>query len=156
MVRYQPENPADDLRRRKAKDKNDHDSADVSYAQGRSCRTTLPSVKRVCGTREELHQTSFLLTASILNSTLFHSISLTRLMAYLCNFLPVLVSTFFFFFSSRRRHTRLVSDWSSDVCSSDLEMFSSACFKTFRRVCMCELPHLVQGLGGWTVPVGRS
>src|SRR5262249_59941714 len=25
------------------------------------------------------------------------------------------------FFSSRRRHTRLVSDWSSDVCSSDLE-----------------------------------
>src|SRR5262249_59498858 len=27
-----------------------------------------------------------------------------------------------FFFSSRRRHTRLVSDWSSDVCSSDLNM----------------------------------
>src|SRR5437016_11653966 len=26
-----------------------------------------------------------------------------------------------FFFSSRRRHTSLVSDWSSDVCSSDLE-----------------------------------
>src|SRR5262249_57295907 len=26
----------------------------------------------------------------------------------------------FFFFSSRRRHTILVSDWSSDVCSSDL------------------------------------
>src|SRR5262249_36911006 len=25
-----------------------------------------------------------------------------------------------FFFSSRRRHTRLVSDWSSDVCSSDV------------------------------------
>src|SRR5438093_10869361 len=25
-----------------------------------------------------------------------------------------------FFFSSRRRHTRLVSYWSSDVCSSDL------------------------------------
>src|ERR1019366_5657711 len=24
------------------------------------------------------------------------------------------------FLSSRRRHTRLVSDWSSDVCSSDL------------------------------------
>src|SRR5258706_9314214 len=28
----------------------------------------------------------------------------------------------FFFFSSRRRHTRLVSDWSSDVCSSDLKV----------------------------------
>src|SRR5262249_57251676 len=25
-----------------------------------------------------------------------------------------------FFCASRRRHTRLVSDWSSDVCSSDL------------------------------------
>src|SRR5207302_4753283 len=28
---------------------------------------------------------------------------------------------FFFFFSSRRRHTRFSRDWSSDVCSSDLE-----------------------------------
>src|SRR5690606_41051025 len=26
-----------------------------------------------------------------------------------------------FFFSSRRRHTRFSRDWSSDVCSSDLE-----------------------------------
>src|ERR1039458_6314674 len=25
-----------------------------------------------------------------------------------------------FFFSGRRRHTRCLSDWSSDVCSSDL------------------------------------
>src|SRR5947199_5878269 len=32
------------------------------------------------------------------------------LICYLC----------FFFFSSRRRHTRCLSDWSSDVCSSDL------------------------------------
>src|SRR2546426_12045466 len=29
-------------------------------------------------------------------------------------------SQLFFFFSSRRRHTRLQGDWSSDVCSSDL------------------------------------
>src|SRR5699024_11475706 len=27
-----------------------------------------------------------------------------------------------FFFSSRRRHTRSKRDWSSDVCSSDLEL----------------------------------
>src|SRR5437879_13705639 len=27
---------------------------------------------------------------------------------------------FVFFFSSRRRHTRYIGDWSSDVCSSDL------------------------------------
>src|SRR5207249_7751778 len=28
---------------------------------------------------------------------------------------------FVFFFSSRRRHTRSKRDWSSDVCSSDLD-----------------------------------
>src|SRR5205814_5652038 len=32
----------------------------------------------------------------------------------------IVVVFFFFFFSSRRRHTRCLSDWSSDVCSSDL------------------------------------
>src|SRR5438093_5952687 len=32
-----------------------------------------------------------------------------------------------FFFSSRRRHTRLVSDWSSDVCSSDLGCSTLRC-----------------------------
>src|SRR5205814_3697447 len=31
--------------------------------------------------------------------------------------LPALA--YIFFFSSRRRHTRCLSDWSSDVCSSD-------------------------------------
>src|SRR5437868_13743235 len=30
-----------------------------------------------------------------------------------------------FFFSSRRRHTRSKRDWSSDVCSSDLDLISS-------------------------------
>src|SRR5262249_57230333 len=28
---------------------------------------------------------------------------------------------------SRRRHTRLVSDWSSDLCSSDLRVFDMGC-----------------------------
>src|SRR5688572_18759249 len=32
----------------------------------------------------------------------------------------------FFFFSSRRRHTRFDCDWSSDVCSSDLEVKACA------------------------------
>src|SRR5690625_5854855 len=31
---------------------------------------------------------------------------------------------FFFFFSSRRRHTRWPRDWSSDVCSSDLNQIT--------------------------------
>src|SRR5690625_934541 len=34
-------------------------------------------------------------------------------------------SSFAFFFSSRRRHTRWPRDWSSDVCSSDLDDDSS-------------------------------
>src|SRR5262245_34003813 len=38
-----------------------------------------------------------------------------------CDFcFPWVYCAFFFFFSSRRRHTRCLSDWSSDVCSSDL------------------------------------
>src|SRR5260370_41607797 len=32
----------------------------------------------------------------------------------------------FFFFSSRRRHTRFKCDWSSDVCSSDLDRMKSS------------------------------
>src|SRR5258707_8044033 len=32
----------------------------------------------------------------------------------------------FFFFSSRRRHTRYWRDWSSDVCSSDLDVVVGA------------------------------
>src|SRR5690606_40242934 len=33
------------------------------------------------------------------------------------------VVTCLFFLSSRRRHTRFSRDWSSDVCSSDLDRF---------------------------------
>src|SRR5437899_5030949 len=35
-------------------------------------------------------------------------------------FIFVFLVRVFFFFSSRRRHTRCLSDWSSNVCSSDL------------------------------------
>src|SRR6266496_5111152 len=35
-------------------------------------------------------------------------------------------AVFSFFFSSRRRHTRSLRDWSSDVCSSDLQQALSA------------------------------
>src|SRR5690242_21094341 len=40
---------------------------------------------------------------------------------------------FFFFFSSRRRHTRLTCDWSSDVCSSDLEASLFAAERSLHR-----------------------
>src|ERR1035441_10890186 len=33
----------------------------------------------------------------------------------------------YLFFSSRRRHTRCLSDWSSDVCSSDLSLPKCGC-----------------------------
>src|SRR5205814_3867140 len=39
---------------------------------------------------------------------------------FLLNF-RVCVVMLLFFFSSRRRHTRCLSDWSSDVCSSDFK-----------------------------------
>src|SRR6266480_7289822 len=37
------------------------------------------------------------------------------------SFEEYVIYAFVFFFSSRRRHTRLTCDWSSDVCSSDLQ-----------------------------------
>src|SRR2546429_8051081 len=39
----------------------------------------------------------------------------------------------FFFFSSRRRHTRCSRDWSSDVCSSDLDALALAQFCLTQR-----------------------
>src|SRR5438093_1780886 len=48
-------------------------------------------------------------------------------------FLLMLSVVFFFFFSSRRRHTRLVSDWSSDVCSSDLSPGFAAIIRQILR-----------------------
>src|SRR5690625_7887614 len=40
----------------------------------------------------------------------------------------LLLLIFVFFFSSRRRHTRWPRDWSSDVCSSDLEVLKISFF----------------------------
>src|SRR5262245_62737379 len=44
----------------------------------------------------------------------------------------------FFFFSSRRRHTRCLSDWSSDVCSSDLDRLVGG---SRRRRAACPSPR---------------
>src|SRR5690606_18440934 len=41
---------------------------------------------------------------------------------FMLSLCSAVVFFFFFFFSSRRRHTRFSRDWSSDVCSSDLEV----------------------------------
>src|SRR2546421_7266720 len=50
---------------------------------------------------------------------LFNYILFIFFLLFLCCFYCL----FFFFFSSRRRHTRSDRDWSSDVCSSDLQAF---------------------------------
>src|SRR5256885_11519465 len=47
----------------------------------------------------------------------------------------------FFFFSSRRRHTRLQGDWSSDVCSSDLDPLVA---ETHARAFACDAADAAQ------------
>src|SRR5438876_8530791 len=49
----------------------------------------------------------------------------------------------YFFFSSRRRHTRWTGDWSSDVCSSDLDQAAELDGRAIDR-----LEHLVRGSVG--------
>src|SRR5437016_13882341 len=55
---------------------------------------------------------------------------------------------FFFFFSSRRRHTRLVSDWSSDVCSSDLDELQLSL--------IADRPDFIVPGNGARITLGRS
>src|SRR5207248_4611172 len=63
--------------------------------------------------------------------------------AYLGRFIWFIVSSLFFF-SSRRRHTRSYGDWSSDVCSSDLE-FAKPVTRPLRYISAAEvLPVIVQ------------
>src|SRR3712207_7504492 len=82
---------------------------------------------------------------------------------------------FFFFFSSRRRHTRYWRDWSSDVCSSDLEG-PAYCGEVARRTGAKVVKarrvrsrgdvvalepfhvdfHLLDGGGGETFEIGRA
>src|SRR5256885_12802706 len=75
-----------------------------------------------------------------------------------------MIVTSFFFFSSRRRHTRLQGDWSSDVCSSDLDRTApERCFPAIPlpqvpepRVALGE--HRLLQLGGLPLfpPVGAD
>src|SRR5207253_3502646 len=51
----------------------------------------------------------------------------------LCSTGSVGVCVGVFFFSSRRRHTRWPRDWSSDVCSSDLDLVGGVDFLAAAR-----------------------
>src|SRR5262249_56849299 len=57
----------------------------------------------------------------------------------------------FFFFASRRRHTILVSDWSSDVCSSDLLPFPIAWMSLSPSVLGSGV-RLIQAIGNGSPP----
>src|SRR5690606_40234243 len=52
----------------------------------------------------------------------------------------------FFFFSSRRRHTRFSRDWSSDVCSSDLNSITLPSFLESRFRDNTRLLRIASGL----------
>src|SRR5437868_10542633 len=54
------------------------------------------------------------------------------------------ICIFLFFFSSRRRHTRSKRDWSSDVCSSDLQVPGLLLLVTGPGVETCVLMFLFQ------------
>src|SRR5260370_3769919 len=66
-----------------------------------------------------------------------------------------------FFFSSRRRHTRFKCDWSSDVCSSDLQNYGAmremsggdVPDQQWLMVTMDNGMSVVVG-GGWSLPLG--
>src|SRR2546429_2319622 len=56
---------------------------------------------------------------------MFHDLMMLKYLN-IFRLLILVLEYFFFFFSSRRRHTRCSRDWSSDVCSSDLNLLKPA------------------------------
>src|SRR6266498_3052073 len=65
---------------------------------------------------------------------------------------------FCFFFSSRRRHTRCGRDWSSDVCSSDLEYVASEFPRVNANAASAKtiVLHLGNGSSMCAMEAGRS
>src|SRR5438045_8603433 len=61
---------------------------------------------------------------------------LSYMLCMMCSSMFILLLFFvFFFFSSRRRHTRCLSDWSSDVCSSDLKKQAQDAVREAAKAC---------------------
>jgi len=73
---------------------------------------------------------------------------ISHLLGLVFNGVFLSLSICFFFFSSRRRHTRLVSDWSSDVCSSDLNLEA---IHNFRKAGILYGPSKAANAGGVAV-----
>src|SRR5690606_40554977 len=64
----------------------------------------------------------------------------------------------FFFFSSRRRHTRFSRDWSSDVCSSDLDVVADPVALAAAQVSLGQLRDALRestgAVAGTSLPAG--
>src|SRR5256884_745576 len=69
---------------------------------------------------------------------------------------PYASATWVFFFSSRRRHTRCSRDWSSDVCSSDLEKHYLVPVVERVPFVPARLMQSVPGVGRWSGGFGRG
>src|SRR5690349_23295498 len=62
-----------------------------------------------------------------------------------------------FFFSSGRRHTRSLRDWSSDVCSSDLEFpQTSANARLWGFHTVLQVPLMREGVAIGTIALRRQ
>src|SRR3989475_13176848 len=69
----------------------------------------------------------------------------------MCDWSFYVVLSCFFFFSSRRRHTRFDCDWSSDVCSSDLDSSAQFGDQVARWRVLDDSLWLTLGDGVWQV-----
>src|SRR5207245_10035216 len=61
-----------------------------------------------------------------------------------------------FFFSSRRRHTRCYRDWSSDVCSSDLNWTVNNTFTKSNQSNHRLVSHIPDGQLSWRMPTSAE
>src|SRR3712207_7177585 len=80
--------------------------------------------------------------------------SVEWLILILYQLLFAIIGVFFFFFSSRRRHTRYWRDWSSDVCSSDLDAMVALIDEPARHV-EAHPAHAVDPYVHYLPPFGR-
>src|SRR3546814_5985514 len=73
-------------------------------------------------------------------------------------FLYLILFFVFFFFNQKPAYEMRISDWSSDVCSSDLVHFSPGCpnFRQFRRLGMEPAGYLVRLCAGAATAIGRG
>src|SRR5258705_9909913 len=76
--------------------------------------------RRQCFNDPDLYRFSYIYDFLVSLVSCFYILMIFLYLLFFLFYHVHIIFLFFFFFSSRRRHTRCLSDWSSDVCSSDL------------------------------------